>query len=396
MLLLLRFILFHSLTNYSFRRNVCSFCPSINLFILRRDEKPQELMSFGTSVPYHPLNAWGSMPNGGGRNGFTHGRHQGVFLYDMGALSSGTHSGSFFDFDESSPPPPSKTASASVSGSTGGGSESYGLKVASNEIREVVGRFVTVTFEIVDKRPMDVAAAEKYRNAKAQKEAAGGEEGRGEGELSEEEKYEREMLGERNKRKLGERVYYVTLSLGSNALDPLVAASFDAPGVYTLEFELPRPMLATVVRSRKEVSSPYSVLSLLHQKKKRKKRHVSLFARSLHRFFSFHLSNPSICFVVCLFCFVCFVLFAAKFMIDESPQPYDAGAARGERPRAVVDRAVLHQLQPALLRHAQVGRHAAAAPRRAAHPPDRRQAGAQPERAAVVREIRGGTGGEWG
>ena len=116
------------------------------------------------------------------------------------------------------------------------------------------------------------------------------------------------MLGERNKRKLGERVYYVTLSLGSNALDPLVAASFDAPGVYTLEFELPRPMLATVVRSRKEVSSPYSVLSLLHQKKKRGRNVTSLYL--LVHFIDFFLFIYLIHRSVLLFvCFVLFVLF---------------------------------------------------------------------------------------
>ena len=46
-----------------------------------------ELVALGTGAPYHPLNAWGGMPRGAGAGGgATHGRHFGVFLYDMGGL----------------------------------------------------------------------------------------------------------------------------------------------------------------------------------------------------------------------------------------------------------------------------------------------------------------------
>ena len=47
-----------------------------------------ELLAFGTSAPYHPLNSWQGMPNGQ-RNGFTHGRHFGVFLYGGGSTNGG-------------------------------------------------------------------------------------------------------------------------------------------------------------------------------------------------------------------------------------------------------------------------------------------------------------------
>lgn len=219
-----------------------------------------ELMSFGTAVPFHPLNAWASMPNNGGRNGFTHGRHQGVFLYDISALSSGLHSGSFFDFG--SPPvpshdplPPSFSSSPSAPlkapglvGSSGSGSGSYsrstvgGIRLASNDIREVVGRCVMVTFEIVDKRPMDADVTAKL-------DGAAGRAPMNEGNSKEEQQSEAEaveMGG--NKRRRGDRSYDVSLSLGSNILDPLLTATYGAPGVYTVEFELPRPMLANVVR----------------------------------------------------------------------------------------------------------------------------------------------------
>ena len=49
------------------------------------------------------------------------------------------------------------------------------------------------------------------------------------------------------RRRRGERRYAVSLTLGSNALDPLVTEVYAAPGVYTLEFDLPRPMLTTIV-----------------------------------------------------------------------------------------------------------------------------------------------------
>jgi len=52
-----------------------------------------ELLAFGTSAPYHPLNSWQGMPNGQ-RNGFTYGRHFGVFLYGGGSSGGEGRSGS--------------------------------------------------------------------------------------------------------------------------------------------------------------------------------------------------------------------------------------------------------------------------------------------------------------
>jgi hypothetical protein len=49
-----------------------------------------ELLAFGTSAPYHPLNSWPGMPRHQ-RNGFTHGRHFGVFLH--GGSGSGLPAG---------------------------------------------------------------------------------------------------------------------------------------------------------------------------------------------------------------------------------------------------------------------------------------------------------------
>lgn len=205
-----------------------------------------ELMSFGTAVPYHPLNTWASMPNNGGRNGFTHGRHQGVFLYDISALSSGLGSGSFIDFRPASSSPLSKVPGLiGSSGSSGGsyGSSNTGVaRLASNDVREVVGRYVTVTFEIVDKRPMDADMAAKLDRAAGRvprnEESSDEEEQEGEAEA---------VKGGEKKRRRGDRSYDVSLSLGSSILDPLLTATFDAPGVYTVEFDLPTPMLANVV-----------------------------------------------------------------------------------------------------------------------------------------------------
>ena len=117
-----------------------------------------------------------------------------------------------------------------------------GIRLASNDIREVVGRCVMVTFEIVDKRPMDADVTAKL-------DGAAGRAPMNEGNSKEEQQSEAEaveMGG--NKRRRGDRSYDVSLSLGSNILDPLLTATYGAPGVYTVEFELPRPMLANVVR----------------------------------------------------------------------------------------------------------------------------------------------------
>jgi hypothetical protein len=120
-------------------------------------------------------------------------------------------------------------------------SSSYGLRVASNDIREIVGRYVTVTFEIVDRRYMDPDAAKAYKEAGKEKSGEEGEDVQDSGDSLE------SGLGDVPRRRRGERRYAVSLTLGSNALDPLVTEVYDAPGVYTLEFDLPRPMLTTIV-----------------------------------------------------------------------------------------------------------------------------------------------------
>jgi hypothetical protein len=72
-------------------------------------------------------------------------------------------------------------------------------------VREVLGRDVVLTFEIVDTRPRGPSDRGTARR------------------------------------------YDIAVSLGTCAVAPLLVASFDLPGVYTVSVELPRPMLASLV-----------------------------------------------------------------------------------------------------------------------------------------------------
>lgn len=180
-------------------------------------------------VPYHPLNSWVGMPGGGsGRNGFTHGRQFGVFVYDMKGLRA----------------PPSSLSEAEeedVGGNGGGDSggggtaaderrSSYdGSRIApvmgSHDVREVVGRFITVTFEIVDQRPPTQKRERGDGGGVGGEATAGGEE---------------DDDGPPRK-------YTVTVSEGSNAVSPLAQVEYSSPGTYTIEVELDGPRLANLV-----------------------------------------------------------------------------------------------------------------------------------------------------
>jgi hypothetical protein len=164
-----------------------------------------ELMALGTSVPFHPLNSWGSMPNNGGRNGFTHMKHFGVFLYDMGGIRGE-------DRDES--------------------------WAASSDVLEVNERFVSVTFEIVDKRIIFKTGDEKTKTQQQQQQK-GGNEGDRVGD-------DDELLRSANKHFNNQREYSVSISLGSNAVQPLYKSKFNSPGIYSVDIELPSPMVAVI------------------------------------------------------------------------------------------------------------------------------------------------------
>jgi hypothetical protein len=140
------------------------------------------------------------MPRGG-RNGFAHGRHFGLFIYE------------------------------------GPGGE--------GDVREVVGKTVAITFEIVDDRPME-ASAEAGKPTAGSPSADGAPPSPTGGQPTGEPGFPSADEPGRDDRH-GRRQYVVTVSVGSNTVAPLRAQEYDRPGVYTLEVSLPRPMLATVV-----------------------------------------------------------------------------------------------------------------------------------------------------
>lgn len=157
-----------------------------------------ELMALGTSVPFHPLNAWGSMPNNGGRNGFTHMKHFGVFLYDMGGIREDASDGS----------------------------------AISTEIFEVNERFVSVTFEIVDKRIMFLNEKQKGSSSKTDQHDNIGDDD--------------ELVRSANKHFNNIQSYDVSISLGSNTVHPIYQSKFTSPGIYSVDIELPSPMIAVI------------------------------------------------------------------------------------------------------------------------------------------------------
>jgi hypothetical protein len=102
--------------------------------------------------------------------------------------------------------------------------------MGSHDVREVVGRFITVTFEIVDQRPP------------TQRRERGGEErGDGGGVGGE------ATAGGEEDDDGPPRKYTVTVSEGSNAVSPLAQVEYSSPGTYTIEVELDGPRLANLV-----------------------------------------------------------------------------------------------------------------------------------------------------
>jgi len=109
----------------------------------------------------------------------------------------------------------------------------------ATSVREVTGRFITLAFEIVDKRPMF---------PKAPKRPAGAEGKEGVPEEGDDDDQTREGRGGSGDFEGGDgrRSYEVTVSLGSNNVAPLWREAFAEPGFYAVEVELPRPMVATL------------------------------------------------------------------------------------------------------------------------------------------------------